>query len=234
MTRFRVVTYNVHKCRGLDGRTSAARIASVLRELDAEVIAMQEVLAPQVETIAGELEMQHVFGHNRRHHGHLYGNALLSRWPIRATQNYDLSVTGREERGCLKADVAVKGDAVLHVFNVHLGTSHGERRVQGGKLVAPELLLHADLQAPRLVMGDFNEWTSGLATKLLRSHLKSADVRAHLGRSKTYPGVLPFLHLDHIYYDEALRLEKLSLYRTRKTLVSSDHLPLVGEFAWIQ
>ncbi len=81
-------------------------------------------------------------------------------------------------------------------------------------------------------MGDFNEWTQGLATRVLRSHLVSADVRAHLQRSRTYPGVLPMFHLDHIYYDPILHLERLTLWRTPKALVASDHLPLVGEFKW--
>jgi endonuclease/exonuclease/phosphatase family metal-dependent hydrolase len=232
MNRLKVVTYNVHKCRGMDGRVSAVRIAGVLREVNADVIALQEILAHQAESISHELGMTYALGENRRHRGCAYGNALLSRWPIRETHNYDLSITGREERGCLRADVALNGEALLHVFNVHLGTSLFERREQGRRLLAEELLLHKDFQAPRIVMGDFNEWTSGLATRLLRSHLVSADVRAHLRRSRTYPGLLPFLHLDHIYYDPALRLEKLSLHRTGKALVSSDHLPLVGEFAW--
>jgi len=232
MTRLRVVTYNVHKCRGLDGRVSAGRIAAVLRQVDAGVIALQEISDHQAESIAQELGMQYALGENRRHRGCAYGNVLMSRWPMGQTQNYDLSVRGREERGCLRADVAVNGGALLHVFNVHLGTNLFERREQGRRLIAPELLTHAALQAPRIVLGDFNEWTSGLATRLLRSHLESADVRTHLRRSWTYPGLLPFLHLDHIYYDPALRLEKLCLHRTPKALVSSDHLPLIGEFAW--
>jgi endonuclease/exonuclease/phosphatase family metal-dependent hydrolase len=81
-------------------------------------------------------------------------------------------------------------------------------------------------------MGDFNEWTSGLATRLLSAQLESADVRGHLGRWRTYPGLLPMLHLDHIYYDRSLHLERLRLCRTAKSLVASDHLPLVAEFAW--
>lgn len=232
MSRLRVVTYNVHKCRGLDGRVSAARIAGVLREVNADIIALQEVLANQAEAISHELRVPYALGENRQHRGCAYGNVLLSRWPIRDSRNYDLSVRGREERGCLRADVSVNGDSLLHVFNVHLGTSLFERREQGRKLIAPELLAHVELRAPRIVLGDFNEWTSGLATRLLREHLESADVRAHLRRSRTYPGVLPFLHLDHIYYDPALRLEKLCLYRKGKALVASDHLPLVGEFSW--
>jgi endonuclease/exonuclease/phosphatase family metal-dependent hydrolase len=230
--RLRAVTYNVHKCRGMDGRVSANRIGGVLQELNADIIALQEVLSHQAESIARELRMQYVLGDNRQHGGYAYGNVLLSRWPIAQTRNYDLSVRGREQRGCLRADVSVNREAVLHVFNVHLGTSLFERREQAWKLIAPELLLHNDLQAPRLVMGDFNEWTTGTATKLLCSHLNSADVRKHLGHARTYPGLMPFLHLDHIYHDPALHMEKLSLHRTPKTLVSSDHLPLVAEFAW--
>ena len=228
----RVVTYNVHKCRGMDGRTSATRIAEVLEELEADVIALQEVMGHQAEAIAAHLKMDFALGENRKHRGFAYGNMVLSRHPIRTTRNYDLSVHGREERGCLRADVEVD-DAVLHVFNVHLGTAFIERRLQGRKLVAPALLNDAELERPRIVMGDFNEWTQGLATRLLRQHLESVDVRMHLQRSRTYPGVLPFLHLDHIYYDRALELERLVLCRTRKALVASDHLPLVGEFKWM-
>src|SRR5262245_11192337 len=118
----RVSTYNVHKCRGMDGRTSAVRIAGVLREVDAEIVALQEVLGHQAEAISRELEMPFALGENRQHRGCAYGNVLLSRWPIVLTRNYDLSVRGREERGCLRADVSLEGKT-LHVFNVHLGTS---------------------------------------------------------------------------------------------------------------
>jgi endonuclease/exonuclease/phosphatase family metal-dependent hydrolase len=227
----RVLTYNVHKCRGLDGRTSVDRIADVLRDAEADVMALQEVMDHQAETLSTALGRPFCLGENRKCRGYGYGNVVLSRFPIVAMRNYDLSVRGREERGCLRADLDVDG-RVLHVFNVHLGTALIERRHQGRKLIAPELLADAAIESPRIVLGDFNEWTIGLATRLLRSHMQSADVRTHLRRAKTYPGVLPFLHLDHIYYDPALRLEKLTLCRTRKALVASDHLPLMGEFSW--
>jgi endonuclease/exonuclease/phosphatase family metal-dependent hydrolase len=130
----------------------------------------------------------------------------------------------------LRADIVLPGSAVLHVFNVHLGTSFFERRLQARRLVAADLLTDLSLERPRLVLGDFNEWTSGLATRLLQSHMQSADIRTHLRRSRTYPGMLPLLHLDHIYFDPQLKLEKLTLCRTRKAIVASDHLPLAAEF----
>jgi endonuclease/exonuclease/phosphatase family metal-dependent hydrolase len=234
MTELRIATYNVHKCRGLDQRVSVPRIISVLQDLSADVIALQEVLGHQAEAISHELGLPFAIGENRKHRGFAYGNVVLSRFPIRMARNYDLSVHGLEARGCLRADLQVNGGTLLHIFNVHLGTALLERRTQARKLVAADLLADVEIQAPRIVLGDFNEWTRGLTTRLLRSHLQSADVRGHLKRSKTYPGVLPFLHLDHIYYDPELRLETLTLHRTRKALMASDHLPLIGDFAWSQ
>ena len=239
MKHIRVVTYNVHKCRGLDGRVRPARIAAVLHGIGADIVALQEVLNiphgaredEQGYFIAETLGMNYVFGENRKLKGGTYGNVVLSRFPIRIMHNYDLSVTGHEERGCLRADVDLGGGCLLHVFNVHLGTAYAERRHQGRRLIAEELLNDVGLPGPRILLGDFNEWTRGLATRLLSAHLESADVRKHLRRSRTYPGVLPFLHLDHIYHDPGLPLERLTLARNRTALVASDHLPLIADFS---
>lgn len=234
----RIVTYNVHKCRGLDRRVRPERIAEVLREMDADIIALQEVLSiedssrerDQARFIAEELGFEYFIGENRRLHGGAYGNVILSRLPARAVCNYDISWRGRERRGCLRTDVQVDENTLIHVFNVHLGTAFLERRHQARQLVSDEVLNNPELTGARIVLGDFNEWTRGLTTQLLASHLKSADLRHHLRRARTYPGVLPLLHLDHIYYDAPLVLERLTLHRSRTTLVASDHLPLVADF----
>jgi endonuclease/exonuclease/phosphatase family metal-dependent hydrolase len=238
-TSMRIVTYNVHKCRGLDRREHPRRIAEVLRETAADIIALQEVLSiedssrerHQARFLADELEMDYHVGENRRLHGGAYGNVILSRLPLeRAAHNYDITWNRRERRGCLRADFWINGRALLHVFNIHLGTAFIERRHQARKLVGDEILNDAELEGARVVLGDFNEWTRGLASRLLSAHLQSADIRHHLRRAKTYPGVLPFLHLDHIYYDAALELKRLTLHKTRTALVASDHLPLIADF----
>jgi endonuclease/exonuclease/phosphatase family metal-dependent hydrolase len=230
----------VHKCRGLDRRVRPERIAKVLGETEADVIALQEVLSiegkerelNQARFIAEELGMNYQIGENRRLQGGAYGNVILSRLPMQTVQNYDITWRGRERRGCLRADIPVGEGNVLHVFNIHLGTAFIERRHQARQLVGPEILNHEELrEGARVVLGDFNEWTRGLASRLLASHFKSADIRHHLRRAKTYPGVLPLLHLDHIYYDEALELKSLTLHSSRAALIASDHLPLVAEFS---
>jgi endonuclease/exonuclease/phosphatase family metal-dependent hydrolase len=174
----------------------------VLREINADIVALQEVLSlrgasrekDQSRFISEELNMNCALGGTRLHKGAVYGNVVLSRLPVVETRNYDLTVRGREERGCMRADINANGGGLLHVFNVHLGTAFLERRHQGRKLVNEVILNNEELIGARIMLGDFNEWTRGLTTRLLASHLTSADIKTHLRRSKTYPGVLPVLN----------------------------------------
>lgn len=210
-----------------------------MREIDADVIALQEVVRVKTarpdqdhaQFIASELGMNFRFGENRPLKGGTYGNVLLSRYPLPTTYNYDITTSGREPRGCLRADVELLGGVLLHVFNVHMGTAFLERRKQGRKLVSQEILHQTELQGPRIVLGDFNEWTRGVTTRLLRKHFVNPNLRDHMNRSRTYPGVLPFLHLDHIYFDPEIHLHRLTLHRTRRSLIASDHLPLIADFS---
>jgi len=239
--RLRVVTYNVHKCVGLDRRVRPARVAAVLGDVGADLIALQEVVsvesdsareAHQARFIAEELGCEFRVGENRRHKGGAYGNVVLTRLPVLGCHNYDITWRWQEPRGALRVDVSLGGPGapLLHLFNVHLGTAYVERRHQGRRLVSEAVLRDPKLTGPRVVLGDFNEWTHGLASRLLSQELRSADLRQHLRTRRTYPGALPFLHLDHIYYEHTLHLERLTLHRSRLSLVASDHLPLVADF----
>ena len=235
--KVRVATYNIHKCRGMDRRVLPGRIVDVLSQIDADIIALQEVLsvegkgreADQSRFIAEELGFDFAFGETRRLHGGRYGNVILTRHPINIFRNYDISANGREPRGCLRTDIRLN-TATLHVFNVHFGTRFFEHRAQARRLFDDRIVNHHALTGARIVLGDFNEWLRGSVSRTLRRHLESADIRRHLRRSRTYPGVLPLLHLDHIYFDPALRLERLHLHKGRKALLASDHLPLVADF----
>jgi endonuclease/exonuclease/phosphatase family metal-dependent hydrolase len=228
--QFRIATYNIHKCRGLDWKESPARVLSVINEVAADVIALQEIFANQVSYFCNHLQVFHYFGVARKLAGREYGNVLFSRFPLAESRSYDLTVKRREPRQCLRTDLNLEADKILHIFAVHLGTSFFERRHQAQKLLSPEILRDPTLNGPRILLGDFNEWTRGRVTQALSQDLQSADLRLHAGRRRTYPGVLPFWHLDHVYYDKELQLNRFQIHKTQISLIASDHLPLVAEF----
>jgi endonuclease/exonuclease/phosphatase family metal-dependent hydrolase len=238
MNRFRIATYNIHKCVGVDRKYSPERIGDVLHEIDADVVALQEVLCHslthrrdhQAEFLAEELGMDFRLGDNRLHKGGEYGNALLSRLTINDHKNHDITVKKYEPRGCLHTEIAIDTERSIHLFNVHMGTSFFERRLQVHKLTAEHVLDAPMIGGKRIVAGDFNEWTSGLTTRVLKSRFKSVDPKMDLGRARTFPGIMPLLHLDHIYFDDEFSLVNAFVHRSKAALLASDHLPIVAEF----
>ncbi len=231
MTELRIATYNVHRCRGMDRRVAPARIVEVLRDIDADVIALQEVIgagpagAGQAEEIGAGLGMGWVMNCVRTLRQHQYGNVVLSRHPIVHHSQYDLSWRTCEPRHCQRADLDIDG-RVLHVYNVHLGTAVLERRYQAKRLAS--FVHDRRVTGPKVLLGDFNEWMKGLATKTLSSLFESVDISQYLKRRRTYPGIFPVVHLDHIYYEGIVEVTGVEMPRTRKALMASDHLPLVA------
>ncbi len=176
----------------------------MLRAIDADVVALQEVVGAgprgggHAEEIGAALGMGWVMAPARQLRGHQFGNAVLSRFPITQHLEHDLSWKTCEPRRLQRVDVAVDG-CTLHVYNVHLGTAH-PRAAPSGRAGSRRSCRDRHVGGPKLVLGDFNEWMRGLATTLLSERLNSVDLRDYLRRRRTYPGVFPLLHLDHIYY----------------------------------
>ncbi len=235
MTRhhtIRVVTYNVHRGRGLDGRTKPDRIAAVLQEIDADVIALQEVVGAgprhggHAEAFGAALGMGWVMAPTRHLWSHQFGNVVLSKFPIAHHTRYNLSWKTCEPRGCMRVDLTLDDDVTLHLYNVHFGTAILERRVQAERLAG--IVSDRRVTGPKVVLGDFNEWTRGPASALLSERLNGIDLAAHLRRRRTYPGVFPLVHLDHIYHQGNVEVEKVELVRSRRALIASDHVPLVA------
>ncbi|HVD93791.1 MAG TPA: endonuclease/exonuclease/phosphatase family protein [Vicinamibacterales bacterium] len=229
----RIATYNIHRCRGMDRRVVPGRIIEVLRGINADVIALQEVIGAgpqrpgQAEEIGASLGMGWVMTCVRTLRQHQFGNVVLSRFPIVHHSQYDLSWRTCEPRMCQRADIDVNGQ-VLHIYNVHLGTAVLERRYQAGRLAS--FVHDRRIAGPKVILGDFNEWMKGLATKTLSSLFESVDISQHLKRRRTYPGLFPVVHLDHIYYEGRVEVRSVEMPRTRQALMASDHLPLVANF----
>lgn len=229
--RLTVVSYNIHRGVGLDGRLDLDRIAGVIAEISPDVVGLQEVVrgrgpgpADQIAYLARRLGMQPIMGVTRAHGDGAYGNAVLTRLPVVGAARFDLSRERREPRGCLRVDLDTAG-AVLHVFNCHLGLGARERRGQI-ELLVRIVRASAGLDGPRMLMGDFNEWYPGPVTRALEREFPSP---AH-ARRRTHPAVFPLFHLDRIYWDAQLAVEAVHAHRSRLARVASDHLPVVARF----
>ena len=239
----RLVTWNIHGGLGRDGRRDLARIAALLSDMRADVAALQEVgdahrrhsereLADQAAWLGRRLGFFVAYGPNLVLQGQPYGNAILSRFPITHAHNYDLSVPRREPRGCLRADLSLPGDQSLHLFDLHLGLSGGERRRQAAMLFSADLLRDTALAAPLVLCGDFNMWSPlpGPIFRLLRTALRDAAVIAGARRA-TYPSALPLLRLDRAYVDAGIEVFGCGVVNDPRTRAASDHLPVWVDFS---
>jgi endonuclease/exonuclease/phosphatase family metal-dependent hydrolase len=232
-----LVTWNIHSGIGVDGRFDLARIASVLEEVDADLIALQEVgdyrrLTPRedhAEHLAELLGRHLAYGPNICRGDRRYGNAVLSRFPISHHQNDDLSWGRREPRGALRCDVALPEAAPLHLVCVHFGLGPRERLVQEGRLLETALLRDAQREAPLLVCGDWNYLRRGPASGLEAAGLR--DVAVQLGCAlPTCPSPMPVFRFDRVLTDGRLKPMSMAVHRSRLAARASDHLPLVLRF----
>jgi endonuclease/exonuclease/phosphatase family metal-dependent hydrolase len=233
----RLVTWNIHGGLGRDGRCDPGRIAALLQDMKCDVAALQEVgdvnrareteLADQASWLGRRLGWYVAYGPNLVRRGRPYGNAILSRYPIAHAHNYDLSVPRREPRGCLRADLTLPDGRSVHVFDLHLGLSGGERRRQAAMLFSADLLRDAALAAPLVLCGDFNMWSPlpGPIFRLLRTALYDAAVVAR-SRRATYPSALPLLRLDRAFVDASMEVKACGVVNDPRTRAASDHLPL--------
>lgn len=224
-----VATYNVHGWVDAAGRRDPARAAQVLAEIGADVVALQEAEFPgdHAEFEARELTeglagYRAILGPTLVRGAAHFGNALLTRLPVRCVERLDLSIAGREPRGALEVTLE-GGGGPLRVVATHLGLALAERRAQVARLL--HHLRHGP-DGPLLVLGDLNEWLPGSGP------LRGLDLL--LGRTprlRTYPARRPLLALDRLWMRPRERLAGLRVHRTAAALRASDHLPLVGEVA---
>jgi endonuclease/exonuclease/phosphatase family metal-dependent hydrolase len=224
-------TYNIHRCFGTDGRYSPERTAEVLEALACDLIGLQEVDMrllvdgrAQLDYLADSLAMHSVPGPNVKGRRGKFGNALLSRWPVRSVRRTDLTVRHFEPRGAVDADIDVDGQMV-RVVVTHFGLNAVERRLQVARLMT--VLEEGPQDMPTLVMGDFNEW------KPTRRTLRRLDRRfGNCLMPRTFPSRLPLLPLDRIWVWPNDGLKHLAVYATPLSRVASDHLPLRAEITW--
>ncbi len=174
----RIATYNIHGWRTADGKPNLDGVAATLREIDADIIGLNEVFYPRVvagddrpalEALAARLEMHFVFGPCLRWPAEqdmparAYGNALLSRWPIIASSAHHLTpkeedkddlLTGKEQRGLLEGRILLPDKRTFTAYVTHL--DHTDEAARAVQLRVARTWLVRDRNRPHVVIGDFN------------------------------------------------------------------------------
>ena len=227
--RLRVATYNIHQCIGRDGVENFSRVAAVLAEINADIVALQEVTSHQgtaadmLAYLATAAQMQPVPGFTLQSAKGSYGNAVLSRLPLVAVNRFDISIPGREPRGVIEALLQCDKQQIM-VWATHLGHGVRERHRQVQRLL--QIVDAADVGVG-LLLGDLNEWLAW-----------SRCLRALCGRftatpsPATFPAWRPLLKLDRIWIRSPICRTVVRAHATRLSRAASDHLPLVADIVF--
>jgi endonuclease/exonuclease/phosphatase family metal-dependent hydrolase len=229
------MTYNVHGCRGADGRLRPQRILEVIAEALPDVVALQELDADasgepgldQAVFFARELNMELHFAAARAKGGGHYGNALLTQHPSQVKRS---AILPRLHARCeARAAQWVRIDTpagAVDVVNTHLGLLRHERLLQIEALLgkhwlqAPELLTHF------VLCGDLNALPGSLVHRRLCARLRDSQSGLRLPRP-TFPALFPLVRIDHVFVSRALQVRAVRVPASAMARLASDHRPLV-------
>ena len=233
-----MMTFNIHHGEGVDGRIDLERIAAVIRDERADIVALQEVdkgvertagrdLAEELSRLTG---MKALFSNNYGFQGGEYGNALLTRFAVKRWTNTHLRMLrAGEQRGLLQAVLDVLGRDLL-VLATHIDHRPDDaERVQNVGQFKEVLAEYAGL--PALFGGDFNDTPGSRTHALMLEMFDDVWPMAGAGDGFTIPSRGPSKRIDYLWIRKGSGLKPLKAW-VPQTL-ASDHLPLVAEFAWL-
>jgi endonuclease/exonuclease/phosphatase family metal-dependent hydrolase len=220
------MTWNIHGAYGRNARFDLQRAIALIKRHLPDIVALQEIDSRRPRD-AGVAEPFGLLQSALGSHGvdaksitttdGEYGQALISRWPIRSAEIHDISHQEREPR-CAICAVVVTPHGDLRVLATHLGLSIGERRGQAQAL----LRLIGERASPTVVMGDFNDWFwVGSVRKVLSARMASRS------RLQTFPSFWPIFRFDRIYCSAEVSL--LNAHIDRDARIVSDHLPVIAD-----
>lgn len=239
--RLRVMTYNAHRCVGMDGRCRPNRVAQVIAECGADVIALQEMdenrertgKENQTQMIAARLGMYYRFfpvlvaGEER------YGLSVLSRFPIipvyEGTFSREPARSKSEARGAiwitLKTDIGP-----VHIINTHLGLRAKERLQQVDQLLGPHWLDSIADSEPVILCGDLNAGPKSDVIRRLHRRLQCVQLMADDHKPQpTFASMLPLRQIDHILVNHHFSVQCVSVLKSHAARLASDHLPVCAD-----
>ena len=226
-------SYNIHKGVGLDRRRDPERILSVLHEIDADIIALQEAdrrigerasVLPRADIDDTRWRVIEVARRPRSIGWH--GNALLVRRGIDIVSGEALDLPTIEPRGAACGEIVVEGHS-LRVIGTHLDLSGLRRRDQIRSLLG--FCSACERNLPTVIMGDFNQW--GRQTGAMREFAQGWHI---VTPGRSYPSRQPVATLDRIVASTHWNVVSSDVHHTALSTVASDHLPVKAVLSLIK
>lgn len=235
---FQICSYNIHKGFNTSNRRFLLDdIREAIREIDADVVFLQEVMGEnkqrsdksssnQFEFLADSIWPHYAYGRNAIYDQGHHGNAILSKHSFLLFENYNVSRWNFSRRGVLLGQVSTG----VYLVCVHFGLFAAERKAQLDAL-AEILKRFVPNDAPLIIAGDFNDWT-GKLNPLIQEKLGVKEAYSEIfGKlPKTFPGAMPLLPTDRIYFRN-LCLESATVLSGSPWRRLSDHCALSARFA---
>ncbi|RPF85395.1 MAG: metallophosphoesterase [Roseibacillus sp. TMED18] len=231
--KLRLVAYNIKHGRGMDNKVDLRRIASVLRKLKPDLVALQEIdhtctrsgNVDQAAVLGDLLGMHHRFGTFMDFQGGQYGLAILSRLPIQKSIRHQLA-PGAEPRCALEVTVQPTDDSPLFSFvSIHNDwTREAFRVAQVNDLIAGL----KERKHPVILAGDFN--AEPKAASLARLRASGFLILPKAKNAKTFPSPSPRVEIDY-FMTRGLRFVNPPLTEVHDERLASDHRPIVIELS---
>jgi endonuclease/exonuclease/phosphatase family metal-dependent hydrolase len=213
-----IMTYNINHGLGIDNKLDIDRIASVIAASGADIVGLNEVdnrmlrsgFRNQVKLVADKLGMNYIFGSAMNLGIGNYGNAILSKFPIKEVKNYRLpGKIGLEPRALLETKIEINENTYLYIMTTHLSLNH-EERIKQIEWIENYLI---NIKDPFLIMGDFN-----MELEELQKY------KSLISNIKTYPSQEADESIDQIYSNYNCKIKGYSILTN-----ASDHLPVILE-----
>ena len=225
----------------MDRKRSEARIAAVIEEMSADIVALQELDlgrrrsagADQTKMIAEQLGWHSHFHPAMRREDEHYGNAILSRYPLTLRRAVELPGTPpffcRESRAAIEAEIETHLGKV-RIINTHLGLGWRERFVQAQLFTNAEWQTAIASDIPLVLLGDFNSLRGSRPYRTLNRHLRSVrELIQTTAPIRTFPTLFPLLGVDHIFVNRAIQPLSATVHHSPLARIASDHFPLIAE-----
>ena len=227
------MSHNIHHGEGLDGKLDLERIAKVILDAKADIVGLQEVDRGAERTQKRDLpaeftkltDMTVYFDKNIPHQGGEYGNAVLTRFPIKRAKNTHLkSFANGEQRGVQQLVLDVQGREVLFM-NTQLDARRDPAEREHSATELRQIVTAAGAM-PVILVGDFNAAPEAKSVASLREFLTDSWTTVNMEPGFTIPVKKPNKRIDYIWITP---VSITPLSRAVPYSDASDRLPIIAE-----